>query len=111
MELKVDFEKEYCYDTHLYKTIRPNLKICVVCLENEIKVENGELIIWDRIEFSCGHQVHTRCGRRWHFIKNCIHCPICGTVKDTANNSYCNHCNIFGHYRYNCSKMLASIEN
>ncbi len=40
MELKTDYEKEYCYDTHLYKNVKSNLKICVVCLENEIKVDN-----------------------------------------------------------------------
>ena len=112
MDLTVDHSNEYLNENNIFlcKPIRSNLKICLVCLENEIIIENGELVIWDRYEFKCGHQVHTRCGRRWFFIKKCVNCPLCGIIDDTSKNNYCSYCKIFGHYDYNCSKTKQFIQ-
>ena len=78
------------------KTIKKSQETCIVCMVDE----DFEKEIWDRYELQCGHQMHTRCFRKWCEHKGKVNCPYCGDVQDIANNHYCSICNEFGHSHY-----------
>ena len=75
MELEFNADKEYIGDELLFytKPIKGDKNICNVCLDANKQ--------FDKFKLSCGHKVHTRCFRRFCFVKNCCNkCPLCGDI-------------------------------
>jgi hypothetical protein len=74
---------------------------CEVChlVEIGIKdpVDSRYDIIWGRYQLACTHQAHLRCLRTWCKIQGFVGCPVCGPIDEIESNTFCNHCNTFGH--------------
>ena len=91
------------------KTLYNDPAFCLICHHDETE-ESPE--IWDRYALKCGHKFHTRCLRRWHYIKNCINCPLCGDIDaNDQNNFFCGDCQEFGHHCTDCPKMKQYLFN
>ena len=92
MDLKYRFES---IDIECGRFVKPvhSRERCIVCMVDE----DFDKEVWTRYELRCGHQMHSRCFRKWCHQKQKINCPYCGDVEDKPENHYCSICKIFGH--------------
>lgn len=93
MELEYDMMIDDMIYLFYVKSVKNDKKMCCVCVIDETK--DGKS--WDRYELVCGHQMHTRCLRKWCATKNKLNCPQCGDIKPIMKNRYCSSCKKFGH--------------
>ena len=102
MDLKYQFESIEIECCRFIKTVHNTRERCIVCMVDE----DFDKEVWTRYELRCGHQMHTRCFRKWCEQKQKINCPYCGDIEDIAKNHYCSACNVFGHSNQNggCSE-------
>lgn len=67
---------------------------CILCTLTEQSLG----MLWYRYQLPCGHQVHSRCYKKWCRVQKTVGCPSCGHRTMTEDNMYCEYCKWFGHH-------------
>jgi len=86
------------------KMVEKSQKICLYCHTNNSH--------WTKYELVCGHQMHSRCARKWFAEQGGIlHCPSWGELKEEICNMCCRDCKKFGHYLEKCPNYFKAMAN
>jgi len=79
MEIPVNYRSEYLKCFGYTKHIDDSDELCLICMTDE--TEDGHQ--WERYQLQCGHIFHTRCLRRWCYVKKHLNCSYCGIYQRT----------------------------
>ena len=92
MEIPFNYRSEYLKCLGYTKHIDDSDELCLVCMTDE--TEEG--LQWERYQLQCGHIFHTRCLRRWCYVKKHLNCSYCGDLPEDTTTKYCYIHNVFG---------------